>query len=221
MGFLSDMVVDAVAGAAVDMALGRDTSLKGKTTEQQDVIKYFTEENGCFKKRHVSDAQFDAIVANQISRIDFYHNAINKLNIDEEEFKEVEPIKFEATPFKLSALHYFGKDDVMRSSNREFTYIFTTDKQFFVYSYVMNFNNNERKERAQEYFLKDVVSITTEDTTEKVSIWGGSKRNEVVTELVIKMTNEDFRCTIKSNDQEASNGVQALKAKLREFKTKE
>ena len=204
----------------MDLVLGRDTDLKGKTAEQQEVIKYFTEEDGCFKKRSVSDYRFDDIVSNQIKRVDFYKNAINKLNLDEEEIKEVSPIKFEATPFKFSALHYYGKDGVMRSSNREFTYIFVTNEQIFVYSYLMNFNNNERKEIAKEFFLKDVINIETVDTTEKVSVWGGTTEKRVVTELFIKMKDENFSCTIKSNDNDTSDGVKALKSKLREYKTR-
>ena len=108
MGLLSDIisnaVTDAVVSAGVDLVLGRDTDLKGKTAEQQNVIKYFTEEDGCFKKRSVSDSMFDDIVENQVKRVDFYQNAINKLNLDEDEFKEVKPIRFEATPFKFSAV---------------------------------------------------------------------------------------------------------------------
>lgn len=220
MGFLSDIIIDSVVSAGVDLVLGRDTDLRGKTEEQQEVIKYFTEENGCLKKRSVSDSRFDNIVSNQINRVDFYRNAINKLNLDEDEIKEVQPIKFEATPFKFSALHYYGKDGIMRSSNREITYIFTTEEQIFVYSYLMNFNNNERKEIAKEFFLKDVVNIETIDTTEKVSVWGGTTENKTVTELVIKMKDENFSCTIKSDDSETSDGVKALKSKLREYKTR-
>ena len=222
MGLLSDIisnaVTDAVVSAGVDLVLGRDTDLKGKTAEQQNVIKYFTEEDGCFKKRSVSDSMFDDIVENQVKRVDFYQNAINKLNLDEDEFKEVKPIRFEATPFKFSALHYYGKDGVMRSSNREFTYIFVTEEQILVYSYMMNFNNNERKEIAKEFFLKDVINIETVDTTEKVSVWGGTTENRVVTELLIKMKDEKYSCTIKSNDNETADGVKALKSKLREYK---
>ncbi len=224
MGLLSDIisnaVTDAVVSAGVDLVLGRDTDLKGKTEEQQNVIRYFTEEDGCFKKRSVSDSMFDEIVSDQVKRVDFYQNAINKLNLDEDEFKEVKPIKFEATPFKFSALHYYGKDGVMRSSNREFTYIFITEEQILVYSYMMNFNNNERKEVAKEFFLKDVINIETVDTTEKVSVWGGTTEKRVVTELLIKMKDENYSCTIKSNDSETADGVKALKAKLREYKTR-
>lgn len=51
-------------------------------------------------------------------------------------------------------------------------------------------------------------------------MWGGTTEKRVVTELLIKMKDENYSCTIKSNDNETADGVKALKAKLREYKTR-
>ena len=199
---------------------------KGRTEEQQQIIHYFCDERGCLSKG-ISDSDFDSNKEKQISSWNLKQKALNKLGIDEDQVKEVEPLCLEGPVYKNSTYRRRGADQINRYSAYQITYIFCSSDQVYAYQYTINLDSDEKKERAEEYFYKDITNFTTIDDTEEYEFevtQGGCqpstelKRIKVNTSLFkIAVPGDAFECSMISNS-EIEGQIQALKAKLREKK---
>ena len=197
---------------------------KGRSNDQQQVIHYFLDERGCFKKG-IPDADFDANKTRQINALNLKQKALNKLGIDEDQVKEVDPICL-IGPIYDKGWRLRGGDNVNRYSSYQVTYIFCSSDQVYVYQYNIDLASDEKKERAEEYFYKDITNFTTIDDTEELEFEvtkgcmkkTGIERIKVNTNsLKIAVPGDAFMCSMISND-ETEGQIQALKAKLREKK---
>lgn len=197
---------------------------KGRNADQQQIIHYFLDDRGCLNKG-IPDSDFDANKERQINALNLKQKAMNKLGIDEDQVKEVDPICL-IGPVYESNLRWRGLDNVNRYSAYQITYIFCSSDQVYVYQYTINLDSDEKKERAEEYFYKDITNFTTVDDTEELEfeIYKGclkrleSERLKVNTNsLKISIPGDAFMCSMVSDD-ETEGKIQALKAKLREKK---
>ena len=197
---------------------------KGRTDDQQQIIHYFLDERGCLKAG-IPDSDFDANKERQIKAVNLKQKALNKLGIDEEQVNEVEPICL-VGPAYDSKYRWRGSDNLNRFSAYQITYIFCSNDQVYVYQYTINLDSDEKKERAEEYFYKDITNFTTVDDTEELefAISKGclhtlkTERLKVDTNsLKISIPGDAFMCSMISDD-ETEGKIQALKAKLREKK---
>lgn len=199
---------------------------KGRSADQQQVIHYFCDKRGCLSKG-ILDSDFDANKARQIATLNLKQKALNKLGIDEDQVKEVEPICLEGPAYKKSTYRSRGGDNVNRYSAYQITYIFCSSDQVYAYQYTINLESDEKKERAEEYFYKDITNFTTVDDTEELEFEvtkGGCKtstelkRIKVTTNTFkIGVPGDAFECSMITTD-EIEGQIQALKAKLREKK---
>lgn len=199
---------------------------KGRSSDQQQIIHYFCDERGCLSKG-IPDSDFDANKDRQIAALNLKQKGLNKLGIDEDQVKEVDPICL-IGPYYEKGWRRRGSDNVNRYSIYQITYIFCSSEQVYVYQYAVNLDSDEKKERAEEYFYKDITNFTTIDDTEELEFEitkGCMKKSE--TERIKVNTNkfkiavpgdEPFICSMISND-EIEGQIQALKAKLREKKS--
>lgn len=197
---------------------------KGRTEDQQQIIHYFRDERGCLKKA-IPDSEFDANKERQISVLNLKQKALNKLGIDEDQVNEVDPICLVGPDYN-SKYRWRGIDNVNRYSSYQITYIFCSSDQVYVYQYTINLDSDEKKERAEEYFYKDITNFTTVDDTEELEFAifkGCMKRLETerlkvnTNSLKISIPGDAFMCSMISDD-ETEGKIQALKAKLREKK---
>lgn len=197
---------------------------KGRKNEQQQIIHYFCDERGCLKKG-IPDSEFDANKNRQINALNLKQKALNKLGIDEDQVKEVEPICL-IGPVYDKGWRRRGSDKVNRYSVQQITHIFCSSDQVYVYQYTINLDSDEKKERAEEYFYKDITNFTTIDDTKELefSISKGCMNNSVIerikvntSSLKIAVPGDAFMCSMISSD-ETEGQIQALKAKLREKK---
>lgn len=199
---------------------------KGRSADQQEIIHYFYDERGCMQKG-IPDANFDSNKDRQINALNLKNKALNKLGIDEDQVKEVEPICL-VGPIYDKGVRRRGADNVNRYSVYQVTYIFCSSDQVYVYQYTINLDSDEKKERAEEYFYKDITNFTTIDDTEEFEFEvtkGGcipkteNQRIKVDTnKFKIAVPGDDpFICAMIPND-ETEGKIQALKAKLREKK---
>ncbi|MCH5293198.1 MAG: hypothetical protein J1E07_05665 [Treponema sp.] len=194
--------------------------------DQAQVIHYFLDEQGCLKKG-IPDSEFDANKDRQINALNLKQKALNKLGIDEDQVKEIEPIMLVGPAYKAADYRIKGKDGVYRYSAYQITYIFCSSDQVYVYQYTVNLDKSDKKERAEEYFYKDITNFTTIDETENLSFTvrkGGclgksatESTNISTSEFKIVVPGEAFLCSMVPND-ETEGKIQALKAKLREKK---
>ncbi len=200
---------------------------KGRSEDQQQIIHYFCDERGCLSKG-VPDSEFDANKARQIESLNLKKKALGKLGVDEDQVNEVEPIMLEGPIYK-NTYKRRGSDNINRYSAYQITYIFCSSDQVYVYQYVMNLDSDEKKERSEEYFYKDITNFTTVDDTEeyKFEISQGSGCLAKTEERNVKIETSNFKIVvpgdaflcamIPSDDTEGK--IQALKAKLREKKS--
>ena len=153
--------------------------------------------------------------------------ALNKLGIDEDQVKEVDPICLEGPVYKNSTYRRRGADQVNRYSAYQVTYIFCSSDQVYAYQYTINLDSDEKKERAEEYFYKDITNFTSIDDTEEFEFEvtkGGCKPTTELQRLKVNtntfkiaVPGDAFECSMISNS-EIEGQIQALKAKLREKK---
>lgn len=199
---------------------------KGRTEDQQQVIHYFCDERGCLSKG-IPDYDFDKNKAKQISALNLKQKAFNKLGIDEDQVKEVDPICLEGPVYKNSTYRRRGADQVNRYSAYQVTYIFCSSDQVYAYQYTINLDSDEKKERTEEYFYKDITNFTSIDDTEEFEFEvtkGGCKPTTELQRLKVNtntfkiaVPGDAFECSMISNS-EIEGQIQALKAKLREKK---
>ena len=89
---------------------------KGRTTEQQQVIKYFLGGGGCLSSG-LSDEQYESMVMAKARSMDFKKKALDKIGLDESQVNEIEPVHFEGYWFdEKKAYAKWGKDRKWRSS---------------------------------------------------------------------------------------------------------
>jgi hypothetical protein len=218
-----------VAGAALDAAAKQAEMkrlLKGRTPEQQSVIKYFFGAGGCFNKGLADDA-YESMVMAKAKSIDFKKKAIDKIGLDESQLNEVPPVHVEDYVFDAkNAYARYGKDGIWRSSQYQVTWLFFSSTQVYVYQYTFNMDEDGKKEQTEEYFYKDITNFsTTSDTTEKetvskVSCTGKAtyvRTNVEMNRFQLSAMGDKFYCAMKQSDY-IEKSVQGMKQKLREKK---
>ena len=66
---------------------------KGKTEDQKKVIKY--RHGGVFVLGKMTDADYDQHVQNVIAKLNTKQRALNKIGLDEDQLREIDPVFFE------------------------------------------------------------------------------------------------------------------------------
>jgi hypothetical protein len=184
---------------------------------------------GCFPKKpkYVSDAEYDAIVKAVVDRLDPYHRALAKLNIDESQVREINPITFENFKYRsvleldLKDPFYWkiGEDGLFRSNIYEVTWLFFSTSQIFAYQLTLSTDWQKHDERTYEYHYRDITAFGSVTIREDV-IRGEEKEYQVVKNLFeIKVPGDGFSCVLSNqSDEKEEASIQAMKAMLREKK---
>ncbi|WP_296333202.1 hypothetical protein [uncultured Treponema sp.] len=202
--------------------------LKGRTADQQKVIKYFWGYGGCLSKC-ISDSEYDLMVQKIATGTDWKQRALNKIGLDEDQLKEIDPIHFEGYYYddKDSTYAKYGRaDKKWRSSAYQISWLFFSEEQVYLYQYTFNMDEDGKSERTEEYFYKDITNFSSStDTVEKdvPEISGCNNKVEFVkkpvdyTRFALVVPGDKLYCSMDQSDEyEAS--IQGMKAKLREKK---
>jgi hypothetical protein len=185
------------------------------TAEQQTAIKYFKTPEGCIGTLlnmlfGVSDETYDAMVSAKRQSYNPKQKALNKIGLDESQVNEIPPVNFEGYDFEKSNYVKKGKDNRWRSSRYQTTWLFFSDAQVYMYSYAFNLDSDEKNERTEEYFYKDIVNFSTaSDTVDKAGQKVESHRFKLV------VPGDQFSVAMTGD---AESVLQAMKQKLREKK---
>jgi hypothetical protein len=216
--------------------------VKGRTDEQQSVIKYFTKPAGCFSK-NISDEEFDTLVQKKVESMGFKQKALDKIGLDESQVNEIEPVHFEnyygvgmnreSTKDRYWPKYLWvkrGIDGIPRTNAYQVSWLFFSDKQVYVYQYTLNLNEDGKNERTEEYFYKDITNFSTasesaeqeEIITKKGCLGIGAtttvvRKNLDTDRFALIVPGDKFFCELVKNDYSESR-TQAMKAKLREKK---
>lgn len=223
---LGNYAANAAAEAA-QKQMEMKAMLRGRTPEQQSVIKYFYGAGGCLSKG-LTDDQYDDMVRRAASSIDFKQKALDKIGLDESQVSEIEPVHFEAFYFsdKKDNLNKRGVDGKWRSSEYMITWIFFGDSQLYVYQYTMNMCAGSKKEQTMDYFYKDITNFSAasetyeKDVLQKVSCSGQATYAHVpvdVNEFRLIVPGDKIVCSMEQNEY-TERSIQGMKAKLREKK---
>jgi len=198
--------------------------LKGKTPEQKKIIKYFLD-SGCFAGlRRMKDDVYDQMLLDKINSLNLKQKALGKIGLDEDQLKEIPPVNLYGFHYGDDNYSRIGKDNLPRSSKYDIAWLFFSNTQVYMYTYVLDMTSDSKSEQAEEYFYKDIVSFTTSDETIEVNkpsgCLGGATK--------VKTEYNYFRMAITSGDKfgvsttgvrDAESAVSAMKQKLREKKS--
>ena len=193
---------------------------KGKTEYQKKVIKY--RHGGVFVLGKMTDADYDQHVQNVIAKLNTKQRALNKIGLDEDQLREIDPVFFEGYSSENA---FVGKDDKLRSTKYETAWLFFSDTQVYMYSYKMDMMSDDKKESTEEYFYKDITNFSTSAETieafkTKTGCFGSSEKEKVNREFSnfgLIVPGDKFRCST-SNVKNLDQSVNAMKQKLREKK---
>lgn len=223
MGYMTENAFNA-ATRSVEL----NTALRGRSPEQQKVIKYFYGYKPCCLSSEMKDSEYDALVQSKLTGIDFKQKALNKLGLDESQVNEIEPVFFYGYRFdSKKAYARRGKDGIWRSSAYELTWIFFSDTQIYVYKNIFNMDEEGKRESTEEYFYKDITNFAAVSDTEEVITYEGTqgcsgnvifKRSNIDSSTFkIVVPGESFICAMQASDY-AERAIQGMRAKLREKK---
>ncbi len=193
--------------------------MKGASPEQKKALNYLVPNSGCLSfLGKVSDSDYDAIVRNLIEKSNSYQRALDKIGLDEDELKEIPPVTLYG--YEDSNLDKVTDTGAYRSDKYSITHLFFSSTQVYMYQIILSTTKNDKKERTEEYFYKDITNFsTTTNTTETYKqggCMGGSSRVSVeVQSFTLIVPGDKFTCaTFGDIDQQ----VKAMKNKLREKK---
>jgi len=225
LSFLGGAAI-GVASDAAEKQAAMKRALKGRTADQQKVIKYFYGAGGCMSK-NITDSEYDSMLNAKLNSMDIKRKALSKLGLDESQVNEIEPVHFEGYLFDdEKAYAICGKDGLWRSSAYQVTWVFFSDSQVFVYKYTFNMDEDGKKEMTDEYFYKDITNFSSvSDTVEKeVPVQKGClgktsyvRKSVETSTFSIIVPGEKFWCSMDQNDY-TERAIQGMKAKLREKK---
>ena len=202
------------------LAAQKPALLKGASPEQKTAINYFIPNQGCmgmFGK--VKDEDYDAVVEGMLKSLNTYQKAIDKIGLDESELKEIPPITL--VGYEDSEFSKTTASGAYRSNKYSVTHLFFSATQVYMYQIIFNTMKNEKKERTEEYFYKDITNFSTStDSTEATSFGGGcspqaKKVSIEVQRFALIVPGDKFSCATYGDIEQS---VKAMKNKLREKK---
>ncbi len=194
---------------------------RGKTADQKLAIDYLIPKSGLIGMlTGKKDEEYDAVLKTLVDGFGSYKKAIDKIGLDEDELKEIPPVTLYGYEDEKSQLARVGKDGVYRSNLYSITHLFFSSTQVYMYQIILSTTKNDRKERTEEYFYRDITNFsTTTDTKESYKsggCFGKSSRVSVeIQQFTLIVPGDKFTCaTFGDIDQQ----VKAMKNKLREKK---
>lgn len=223
-------------------------SSKGKTEDQDLAWRYFYEPekiSKCIGKKanpkYVSDAEFDNMLVRVLEKLNHKQRALAKTGVEEEAVSEVKPVCFMG--YNDKGLMRLGDDDQWRGSKYEVTWLFFGSEEIYLHRIIFSLIDDEKKEETEEYFYKDVTSMSTVNDSKSITVsyWGddpngakeggcmgiGRKPKQVVLEdkeevefdeFVISVMGDKFRCSMEGMHEDAEEIIKGVKTLLRSKK---
>lgn len=190
---------------------------EGRNELQIQSLRFFCNKTGCLNKV-VTFKEYEEVLSLTLQKFDFKKMALDKIAVDEDELKEIEPIHFGGYIYDEDSYTkpiLSPKDlrviEGMYSSKYQVSWLFFSASQVFVYQCTINTDKDEIKENTEEYFYKDITSFSTaSETVETTQI---DKKVKIdVNRLAITVPGDKFYCTLEQSDytEKAINGMKSL-----------
>ena len=203
----------------------------GKTKEQKDVIDFFAsggKSGGCLSS-NMDIAEYIELVERKANSIDFKARAMGKIGIDEDQISEIEPICLTNFRFASDCYSVVERiDNEVYAVSNEFSvaWLFFSESQMYVYTYIFDMMSNNVGEYVREYFYTDITCFrTVHHVVERIMTdakgCGCSSKpihaDYDTDSLYITVPGEDYSISIR-NSQESMNSIYAARAFVREKK---
>jgi len=201
-----------------------DAFKKGKSAEQLKVIKYFTEQGCCSSIGMMKDAEYLELVHRTRDSLNLRETALEKIGLEEEQVSEIPPVCIQGFKFQRAFVKR-GATGRWVSSCYEVTWLFFGSNQLYLFTKQFNLDESKKAEQTQEYFYKDVTSLSTametvsSDGSDGIRVMGIEKVEVEVTAFVLTVPGDKLKVAIDPSevpDHEAI--IKAMKHKLREKK---
>ena len=224
MGFLVLIIFVAIVFGVMYLSQNADVDrrCKGKNEQQKQIIKYLY--GGCMTFGKMTDADYDSMVASVRDSLNLKQKALNKIGIDEDQLREIDPVFFEG--YANENLFVGKQDGKLRSTWYETAWLFCSETQVYMYKYSWDMETDGKREKTEEYFYTDITNFNTSaETVEAFNIKTGCNGKETSREKVnreyssfgLVVPGDNFRCST-SNSPNSESSVSAMKQKLREKK---
>ena len=196
--------------------------IKGRTDEQSAVIRYFCNDPKCLSKKPISDAEYDEMVLAVLRSNDYKKKALDKIGLDEDQVKEIEPVHFEGFQYDKQSLAKQGDDGKYRSSKYQVSWLFFSSTQVYLYQNTFNMDEDGKKESTEEYFYKDITNFSTSSDTVETPFYDTEKGKDILKNVdsnrfAITVPGDKFYCSLEQNDY-TENAIRGMKSMLREKK---
>lgn len=198
------------------------TRIKGRNAEQVAVIRYFCNDPSCLSKKALTDEEYDQMVAAVLNSNDYKQKALNKIGLDEDQVKEIEPVHFEGYQFDKQSLAKMGDDGKYRSSKYQVSWLFFSSNQVYLYQNTFNMDEDGKKEATEEYFYKDITNFSTSSDTVETPVYDKKEKKTILKNVdsnrfAITVPGDKFYCSLRQ-DEYTERAIQGMKAMLREKK---
>ena len=187
-----------------------------------------SKKQGCFPKKmaFVSDAEYDALVAAIVQRLNPKSRGLLKVGLDESQIEKT--IAFSNYVYRdllevMAAKDPFywkiGEDGLYRSSIYEVTYLFFTRNEIVAYQLTLSSDWEKHDEETFEYHYKDITSLRTKTVQEDVIVDGEKEYQTVQNKFQIFVPGDSFSVSLRNKPTpEEEDAIQGMKSLLREKK---
>ena len=230
MGAFGNMAANAAADVAARQKEMNDL-LRGKTSEQQAIIKFFYGASAGCMQSGMTVQQYQEKVNARLQSLNTKQMALKKLGIDEEEVQEIEPVSFEGYVFtdKSDNLVSRATTNTWVSSDYQITWLFFGEKELFIYQSSFSMTSDSKRENTMQYFYQDVTNFAAASDTyqkwiseSKGGCAGGNEYRQVSAdsdEFKIVVPGDTLRCSMTPTDS-TDAAIRGMRNKLREMKNK-
>ena len=196
--------------------------IKGRSEEKAAVIRYFCNDPKCLSKKPITDAEYDEMVLAVLRSNDYKKKALDKIGLDEDQVKEIEPVHFEGFQYDKQSLAKQGDDGKYRSSKYQVSWLFFSSTQVYLYQNTFNMDEDGKKESTEEYFYKDITNFSTSSDTVETPFYDKEKGKDVLKNVdsnrfAITVPGDKFYCSLEQSDY-TENAIRGMKSMLREKK---
>lgn len=184
---------------------------------EKKIDKMFNHGDGCLASLGaMKPADYYQYAQSKIASLDLKNKGLKKLGIEASEVTEVEPLCVWGFDEDNTTNWLYTVNGTSISPKVQGTYMFFSDSRVYLYSYTLNTITGSHKESADEFSYKDIVNISTVESTSEKKI---KKKVETYrwSFLVLTVPGDKmyFGCT---DDPDMERKLKTVKQKLREKK---
>jgi len=161
------------------------------------------------------DAQFHAAALSGLQE-----KALTKLGLDLDDVALIDPVLVGGYRYFDSRQVKRGKDGIDRASECEAVAIFFGEQELHSYKYEFSLVADKDRELTDVYFYRDVVSVSTKSSTQRISIVGEAQPQPVKSEVLVLTTSGGtaVQCVVNSLDDKGGRDIQAARQLVRDKK---